>query len=298
LTYLACTGNQQHCMNADIASEEVLTPPAPLSTVPCQIHCGGRCCPQNTLFPYICVAPGICTEIYPIHYCEGISCSPSVPCDTANPGCCPVKQICGGTCCPPDTVLSSYVCVSGKICTEIPAAHYCGSVQCQPHIPCDTTGTGCCPDEKICGETCCLPNTATVNFECDPNSQTCKALKRCNDDDNPCIGSTCLDDGYCCPDSLACGTICCTPPQVPPSLPPWGCACKAKSVCCPSGDIGADDGTCCPVDQAILLRDPPRIACCVLPTRPYIDQCCEVDETLCYTPDAVAACPTEPRNFR
>jgi hypothetical protein len=276
LTCIACTGNQEHCFNSDSLGQEVLTQPLPLSPAPCLL-CGGRCCPQNELFPYVCVAPGICTPIYPTHYCQGHRCPPSVPCDTTGLGCCPNERICshGETCCPPNTDFTSYLCL-GTICYETVTAHSCGSTVCPLHIPCDTTGLGCCLNERICGhgETCCPPNNATFNYECDPDSQSCIAIKRCNDGDNPCRGSTCMDDGYCCPDSLSCNKTCCLPPQVPPAPPTWECANKTKSLCCPAGDIAADDGKCCSVEQVLELRNPTRIVCCVLPEKPYNGICC------------------------
>jgi hypothetical protein len=287
LTYIAYTDHQEHCINSDSVNQEVLTSQPPLSPVPC-LRCGGKCCPQDELFPFICKAPGICTIINPVHYCGSDICSPSIPCDGIYPGCCPVGRICGQNCCPPDSILTRHICLEG-FCTEIMVAHHCGSAVCSNHIPCDTTGLGCCPSEKTCGhgETCCPANNATYNFECDPTSQKCIAIERCNDGDNPCSGSKCMDDGYCCPDELACDNICCTPPLVPPGPSTWKCASKPKNLCCSAGDVATDDGICCPVEQVVLLPRyplPPRIACCIRPERPYQMNCCTQDLKICNAP--------------
>lgn len=132
------------------------------------------------------------------------------------------------------------------------------------------------------------------NFVCVPIPQTCTAIGRYNDGDNSSTGRTFPDDGYGCPDSLACDTICCTQPQVPPPPPTWKYAGKPKIRVAVLAIAAGDEHTarlrsCCVTLQ--ILR-------CVLPWRPYQEKYCDEDVTNCYIREAAAASSSERNIFR
>ena len=128
--------------------------------------------------------------------------------------CCP--QLCGddGLCCG-----GGETCLHGArqgLCCG-PGQTACSGLSCcQQDQTCISTGPskGCCPDQAVCGGTCCPGDT-----------------------------DVCINNQQCCPAGYACGSVCCHP-KGPGDLFGQICASASDNLCCYDGQINAE-GICC-----------------------------------------------------
>jgi hypothetical protein len=191
---------------------------------------------------------------------------------------------------------SSVCCTrnSSDNCTSYSGARCpCDSSQC---LRCDSnTGTcvgctsdetclngSCCPNDQVCGSTCCPSGQTCVNGSCCARDNVCGSTclaapcdssqcLRCDSNTGTCVGctsdETCLS-GSCCATSQVCGTGTST------SCCPEGHECVA-GVCCTSNNVS------CNADSECCSRNCVNGQCVPCPsgTTPCGTQCCQTGAT-------------------
>jgi hypothetical protein len=237
---------------------------APGSGPPCGDHCcapglkcanaaRGACCPADAGdycldewgSPFCCPSGQVCVDPT-----SGLCCAKDHG-PVCGDHCCKAGEVCrAGQCCDPRQLCGSgdsAVCCFGSCrngqCCEWPS-HMCANVCCPPfNICCQTfsltrglrsiccgsgdfcTSEGCCPQDRICGASCCPPGQSCkdpakgVCAPCEGDLQPCRMYIGGNFETICCPPSQTCCAGKCCPD----GTTCCAPNGVPGCYLPYAC---------------------------------------------------------------------------
>jgi hypothetical protein len=159
--------------------------------------------------------------------------------DTGRTRCCTRL---GGNCTPDDGCCAHLLCFENTCCIPVGSRRACADAgecctgacvnggcclfedfecllddECCGNMTCETEAPGkfvCCPPNRRCGGKCCAKGLTCRENECRP----CP-IDECQTNEDCCNQLACLDDqlspgtNVCCPASLQCGNVCCSPIQ-------------------------------------------------------------------------------------